>query len=340
LSRIRFLFAIAATTVAATGLVACGGGGGNSDASPQSVLDGATMEGVESANLEAKVEVVASGSEGGEVDVTLSGPFESVEGGSTPKLDMTAKATGTVNGKDVNFEGGLVLLPNSAYVGYEGTEYEVDPTTYSFIESAMKQAQQQGARESESAGTSACQKAVSGLRVGDFLDNLKNEGEADVGGTPTTKVSGDLEVGGAIDALLKLYSDPACSSQLSAAGELPSISQLRAAKDEVSKAVKVAHVDVYVGEDDIIRRVAGELMIEPKDTGSGPGSATVNFDVSLEGVNEDQEINAPEKAKPLNDLFLKLGVNPLELLGALQGEGAGGLGNLLEGMHAESPNGL
>jgi hypothetical protein len=36
----------------------------------------------------------------------------------------------------------------------------------------------------------------------------------------------------------------------------------------------------------------------------------------------------PEGAKPLSDLFLKLGVNPLELAGALQ-EGEG-LGSLLE----------
>jgi hypothetical protein len=340
LSRIRFLFAIAALTVAASALAACGGGGGSSDASPQSVLDGATLEGVESADLNAKIDVSATGDKGGDIEVTLAGPFESVEGGSTPKLDLTAEASGSMNGKDVEFEGGLVLLPNSAYVGYEGTEYEVDPTTYGFIESALKQAQRQGAQESEAGGTSACRKVVAGLKVGDFVDNLTNAGEADVGGTTTTKVSGDLDVGGAIDEMLKLYSDPACSSQLSAAGELPSASKLRAAKDEVTRAVKAAHVDVYVGDDDIIRRITGEVKIEPKGSGSGPSSATVAFDISLEGVNEDQEIEAPAKTKPLNDLFLKLGVNPLELLGALQGGGPGGLGNLLEGMHAESPNGL
>lgn len=341
MSRIRFLFAIAALTVVASVLAACGGGGGNSDASPQSVLDGATLEGVESGNLDASFEIHASGAEGGEVEVTLSGPFESIEGGATPNLDMTAKATGTVNGEKIDFEGGLVLLPNSAYVGYQGTEYEVDPTTYSFIESTLKQAQQEGAQEGEAAGTSACRKAAAAFKVGEFVDNLKNEGEAEVGGTRTTKVSGDLDVPGGIDALVKLISDPACRSQLSAAGEqLPSVSELRADRGKLSRAVKSGHVDVYVGDDEIIRRIAGEATIEPKGTGSGPEKANVKFDISLEGVNEDQEINAPEKARPLNDLFLKLHVNPLELLGALQGEGAGGLGNLLEGMRAESPNGL
>lgn len=338
MSRIRFLFASAALIIVATAFAACGGGG-NSNASPQSVIDGATLQGIESGDLDATIRVAASGKEGGDLDISVSGPFESVEGGSTPKLDITAKASGSINGKDVDFDGGLVLLPNSAYVNYQGTDYEVDPTTFSFIESAMKQAQQQGNKESESPGASACQNAVANLKVADFVDNLSNEGSADVGGTTTTKVSGDLDIPGAIDSLLKLYSDPACSSQLSAAGPLPSTDELRAAEDEVSKSVKVAHVDVYVGDDDIIRRISAQLTIEPANAGSGPSKATVDFDLSLDGVNEDQEISAPGQAKPLNDLFLKLGVNPLELLGALQGEGAG-LGNLLEGLRAESANGL
>jgi hypothetical protein len=338
LSRIRFLFASAALILATLALASCGGG--NGDADPVSVLDEATLEGIESADLEATIAVTATGSEGGNLEISLSGPFEGVEGGSTPQLDMTAQATGRMNGKDVDFEGGLVLLPNSAYVNYQGTDYEVDPTTFGFIESALKQAQQQGQAEGEAPGASACQEAVARLKVRDFVDNLKNEGEADIGGTTTTKVSGDLDIPGAIDALLELYSDPACSAQLSAAGEqLPSDAELREAKGEVGKAVKTAHVDVYVGDDDIIRRLVARLKIEPPAQGKGTSSATVDFDVSLDGVNEEQEISTPATARPLNELFMKLGVNPLELLGVLQGEGDG-LGDLLEGIEAESARGL
>ena len=36
--------------------------------------------------------------------------------------------------------------------------------------------------------------------------------------------------------------------------------------------------------------------------------------------------------KPLEELFRKLGVNPLELLGLLKGQGGEGLGGLLEGI--------
>jgi hypothetical protein len=338
LSRIRFLFASAALIVVATAFVACGGGG-NSDADPQSVIDDATLQGIESADVDATLRVKASGKKGGNLEVSLRGPFESIEGGSMPKLDLTAKANGRLNGKDVDFEGGLVLLPNSAYVGYQGSEYEVDPTTFSFAEATLKEALRQGGGEEESEGTSACQDAASELEVGDFVDNLSNEGDADVAGTTTTKISGELDVAGGIESLLKLYEGSACSSLLSAIGSLPSSAELRSAREEVEKSVKTAHVDVYVGDDDIVRRVVAELAVEPTKQESGPSHAEVNLELTLAGVNEDQEIVAPTKTKPLSALFQKLGVNPLELLGALQGEG-NGLENLFEEIGAESTQGL
>ena len=92
--------------------------------------------------------------------------------------------------------------------------------------------------------------------------------------------------------------------------------------------MKKAHVEVYVGDDNIIRRLAAEMTIEPK--GAGGEKVEVEFDLSLGGVNEEQDISAPSGAKPLQGLFQKLDVNPIELLeGASSGEG---LGNLLEGV--------
>jgi hypothetical protein len=314
----------------ATGFAACGGSD-NSDESPQVVVEEATFEGIESADLDLALSVKASGKEGGDVDVTLSGPFQGEGEGEIPQLDMDAKVKGAIQGDDVDFDGGLVLLPNSAYVNYEGTEYEVDPTTFSFVESALNQAQQQGDAEGESAASTACQEAAGKLDVASFADDLSNDGTADVGGTETTKLSGDLDVPGAIDALIDLSEDPACSAQLGAAGPLPSRSELEEAEDEVKRAVKTAHVDLYVGDDDIVRRLVIELEIAPQEESGQPQEVEVSLDLTLTGVNEEQEISAPAKAKPLSALFQKLDVNPLELLGALEGEG---LGNLLEGFGA------
>ena len=337
MSRFRIFFLFAALIALATAFAACGdSGGGSSSANPQTVIDDATLKGIESGDIDLSLGVDVQGEEGGNIDVSLSGPFQSQGGANQlPQLDMTAKANGSIDGDDVDFEGGLVLLSDRAYVNYQGTDYEVDPTTFSFVKSAIQQAQQQNNAQSQVPDVTACQNAVSELQVGDFVDNLTNEGTADVGGASTTHVSGDLNVGGAIDAFTGLAEDPACASQLGAAGPLPSEAELNAAKGQVESALKTAHVDVYVGDDNIVRRISAELTIEPpKGSGDdGPESVDLSFDLTIDGVNEEQTIEAPEGAKPLNDLFLKLGVNPISLLDAAQGgAGAPGLGDLLGGL--------
>jgi hypothetical protein len=338
LSRLRFPFvpfAAIALVVLGVALSACGGGSDKSGESPQTVLDEATLEGIDSGTIDLSLGLVAKGPEGGNLDVSLSGPFQSEGKGNLPRLDLTAKAKGSIDGNDVDFDGGVVLLPNSAYVNYEGIEYEVDPTTFSFVESALKEAQREAGAETGSAGVAACQEEFGKLKVADFLEGSANEGSSDVGGTATTKVSGDLDVSGAIDTVLEAVESQACRAQLAAAGPLPSKSEVDEAKDEVSSSLESTHVDVYVGDDDIVRQISAQLTIEPQNGGSGPKSVEIDLDLKLTGVNEEQKISAPENAKPLSKLFLKLGVNPIELLGLLQGEGGGeGLGELLEGLGA------
>jgi hypothetical protein len=160
LSRLRFLYSLAAVAVllaATTALAACGGGSDKSDESPQTVLDEATLDGIESGDIDLSLGLDAQGPEGGTIEASLSGPFQGEGAGSLPQLDMDAKANGSIDGEKVNFQGGLVLLPNSAYVNYEGVEYEVDPTTFSFLESALNQAQREGGAQPGSAGAAACQ---------------------------------------------------------------------------------------------------------------------------------------------------------------------------------------
>jgi hypothetical protein len=332
LSRFRILILLAALAALATAFAACGGSGDSSSEDPQKVIDNATLEGVKSGNLDLSLGIKSEGKEGGNVDVSLSGPFQS-EGKNLPQLALKASAKGSAKGENIDFEGGLTLLSDRAFVDYEGTEYEVDPTTFGFVKSGFEQAQQQGGSEGNAADVTACQEAATGLKVGDFVDNLTSDGSADVNGTSTTKVSGDLNISGAIDAIIKLTENPACSAQLETAGPLP-LGELEKAKGELTSAVKVAHVEVYVGDDNIIRKVAAEATIEPKGSGE---KVEVDLELSLSGVNEDQSISPPSNAKPLEQLFLKLGVNPIELLEA--GGSGEGLGGLLEGITGNGSSG-
>lgn len=322
LSRIRIAVLFATLAALAAVFAACGGGGGSSDEDPQSVLDNATLAGVESGTIDLQLGIKSTGKEGGDIKASVSGPFQAGPKGQLPELDLAVDANGDAGGEAIDFEGGLTLLSDRAFVGYKGTEYEVDPTTFGFLESGFEQAQQGG---EGSGGATACQEAASGLEITQFVDNLTNEGSADVEGAGTTKVSGDLKVGGAIDAVIELTKNPACSSQLEAAGPLP-LDELEKARTEISGAVKKAHADVYVGDDDIVRKLAAELTVEPKGSDE---KVEVEFELTLGAVNEEQEISAPANAKPLEGLFEELGVNPLEIL---ESGSSGGLGDLLEGL--------
>jgi hypothetical protein len=325
LSRFRILALFATLAALATVFAACGGSDDSSSKSgedPQKVIESASLEGVKSGELDLALHINAEGDEGGEVDVSLSGPFEAGSTEELPQLEMTAEVSGSADGEDIDFDGGLTLLTDRAFVDYKGTAYEVDPTTFGFLNSTFERSQQQGGEQD----ITACQEAAEGIKFSQFADNLKNDGSAEVDGTSTTRVSGDLSVDGAIEALIALTEDPACSSQLEAAGPLP-IGELEEAKGELSEAIEKAHVEIYVGDDDIVRKVDAELTIAPPE--AADEKVELELELTLSGVNEEQSFSSPSDAKPIQDLFQELGVNPLELLEAGQG---GGLGGLLEGV--------
>lgn len=327
MNRVRILSVFVALVALSAALAACGGG---SSDDPQTVVEEATLKGVESGKIDLAVDVNVQGEKGGKVDVSLSGPFQSESEAEYPELSLAVSSKGSLGGKDLNREGGFTLLGNKAYVAYEGTQYEVDSTTFNFVKSMLKE---QGGGQGKSSEIAACQEAASELEISDFVENLKSDGSAEVGGTSTTKVSGDLDATAAVEAFSTLIEDPKCSEQLSAAGPLPSAAELDKAKSTVKDSLKSAHVDLYVGDDHIVRRITAQATIEPpKSSKAGAKKVELDLDLTLTGVNEEQAIAAPSNAKPLSDLFLKLGINPIELLGAFQNGGSEGIGSLLEGL--------
>ncbi len=321
MSRLR-LFAVLVTVLALAGVLsACGSSSDGGDEDPQSVIENATLEGVKSGTVDLSLGIVSKGEDAGEVKLELSGPFQSRGSEMLPELGLDVSADGDLGGETIDFDGGLTLLSDRAFIRYDGTEYEVDPTTFGFVKSGFEQGLSEGG-EGAAASPTACQEAISSIDLNSVLDNLENGGSADVDGTETTKVSGDLNPEGAVDAIIALTKDPECSSQLEAAGPLP-LDELEAARGEVSKALKEAHVEVYVGDDNIIRKAVAEITIEPKDAKGE--SVQIDYELTLSGVNEKQTIEAPDNAKPLEGLFKQLDVDPLALLEASSGGGIGGL---------------
>ena len=332
MSRKRSFALVAAFAALAALLSACGGGGGGSSEDPQKVIEQATFEGIKSGEVDLSIGVKTDGKQGGEFKVALSGPFQTTGKESLPELAMTASAKGTATGEKLDFEGGLTVLNDRAYIAYGGKNYEVDPTTFGFIKSGFEEAEQEGSNESTGAKVTACQKEATSLDLGKFVDNLENEGGEEVEGVETTKLSGDLNPKNAVEAIVKLSESSACSSELKTAGTLP-LNELKELSGELTDGIKKAHIEVYVGaEDHIVRKVTAEMTVEPKGTGE---KAEIEFEMTLGKVNEKVSIKAPAGAEPIEKLFGQIGVNPLELLGMMQGggaEGGEGLGSLLEGI--------
>jgi hypothetical protein len=335
LTRFRILALLVVLTAMASVFAACGGNSdsGSSDEDPQKVVENASLEGVKSGNLDLSLHVVSEGKEDSDVEVELSGPFEAGAKGELPQLEMSAEANGSAQGEDLDFEGGLTVLTDRAFVDYKGSAYEIDPTTFGFVKSAIEQSQQQ--EGPESGDITACQKAAEGIKFSQFGEELVNDGSVDVDGTSTTKVSGDVNVSGGIDALIQLTEDPACSSQLKAAGPLP-LGELEEAKGELSKAVKNAHIDLYVGDDDIVRKLAVELTVQPPE--AKDETVKLELELSLSGVNEEQSFSAPADAKSLEDLIKDTGIETSEIEEILEG-GVGGLLDRISGGLGGSPLG-
>lgn len=330
LTRFRNLILFAAVAALAVGLVACGGDDGGGE-NPRQVLEGATLKGVESGNLDLSLSVKAEGDGGADLDIAVSGPFQGRGDEQLPLFDMTAKVTGTADGDDVDFEGGVILSRDAGYVSYSGSAYQVEKSMFDGLQSLFGQAAQQSSSD-QSAGDgvdAACRKKVEQLQVSDFLSNLSNDGTEEVGGVETTHISGDLDVEKGIDTVVDLAGDPACQGQLGST-PVPPVGAI----DQVRDAVKSASIDLYVGNDGIIRRVSGSVSVEPQEgSGDGPSSADLTFDLTLSNVNQAQVIRAPANAKPLDQLLGQLGVDPSALdalggLGALQGLGGGLPGGL------------
>lgn len=319
MNRIRIVPLLGALLALSVTLAACGGSDG--DADPQEVVAGATLQGVESGKFDVSIRASSKGKSGGQVDASLSGAFEKEAEADLPQLDLTFSAQGKADGEDIDFEAGLTLLEDRAYVGYEGTEYEVDPTTFSYVKSTIEGAQQQNP---EKADPAACQEALAEIDFSSVFKNAKNEGDVEVAGQETTKVSAEIDPNGVVDLVNDLTEDPSCGAQIKAAGG-GSLDQLEEASGQVSEVVKKVDADLYVGDEGIVRRLTVAAVGEDEDG----ERVSVDFDMTLSEVNEAQEISPPANAKPLEGLFGKLGVNPLALL---ESSGEDGIAGLLEGV--------
>ena len=324
-TRTRTLLVVCALALPIPAAIAgCGGSSGSSDEDPQTVLDETFNNDttVTSGDLKLSASVNADGTQGGQFQASLSGPFQGVADDPTalPQLDWTGSISGSGAGQNVDYSAGLTITDDNAYVTWKDQPYEVGADQFAQIKDQVAQtADTTGA--SPTSFAEGCKQAIEqaggdasacDIDFESWLTNLTNEGDADVGGTSTTHISGDADVTQILSDIGNVASSIPSASQ---SGFDPS--QLSLA----SGAVKDATIDVYSGTDDhVLRKLEVNLTVDPSALGAPSdqiGAITISFTVEIDGVNEDQTITAPDNAKPLSDLIGSSGLD----LGALGGLG-------------------
>ena len=289
-------------------LASCGGSGGKESA--QDLLDKAFKADVKSADLKIDATIQVKGSPALErpVRIQASGPFRG-NGGKLPSVDIELQIGTSGGGQTV--QTGFLSTGDRAFVKFQDVSYEQP--------AAEVRKANESIRRNDGKGQSL---GSLGLKPREWIGNAKEEGTEKVAGTDTRHVSGTLD----ISAFLNDLNEFVRRSGGAIGGATGQAAPKPLSDDNIAKAEQVVQnpsFDVYVAEeDDTIRRVAGRIEFAvPEGLSSQTGgveSGSLEFSVELRDVNGDQEIRAPEKARPLSDLTRSLGG------GGLQGGTGGG----------------
>lgn len=319
--RARLLLVTAALLGALALLAGCGGDTADESTDPQELLT-ETFSGegeVESGVLEISIDAGAGGGEaGGSLTGSISGPFQSRAEEEVPLIDMSAtlEVTGAGGGAQ-GFDGAVTVTEDAAYITTGGQAYQVDDATFQALGEAYAQS---AAQQEEGAEEGAALFGQLGIDPSSWLTDVTNEGMEEIDGAETVHISGTPDVA-------KILEDAQRVDPTGAAG----------GTGRLAESVESASIDIYTGaEDKILRRM--DLSLSLADPGGSGDTLALDLSIGLSAVNEEQTIEAPADAQPLEELVPGglggLGGAGLEGLGGLQGLGGGsdldGLGGSAE----------
>jgi hypothetical protein len=270
----------------------CGGDdGADADSDPQVLLEETfTSEAaVDSGVLDISLEAAAEGEDGGSITASLTGPFQSQGEDSVPLIDLAAVLAVTGGSEEINFDGGLTVTSDAAFVTVDGTPYAIDDATFQMFKDLY--AQSAAAQDAEAEEGSALLGQL-GVDPSTWLTEVTNEGVEEIEGEETVHISGTADIAQIIGDAQGIADQTGGATQVNP----EDLSKL-------SEAVETAEVDVYTGaEDKILRRLDLTLSIADSSGSGVAGPVALDLSIGVSGVNEDQEITAPENAQPIEEL--------------------------------------
>lgn len=238
-----------------------------SPASPQELLRaGLTPDALESASFDGAVSFRFQGQKN---TIKTSGAFEFGGAKEMPKVDIQVSVDAAAAG--FTGRGGFVTTGPHAWFTRGDTGYAVPQASWKKIVAAVE----------SGAGTSpdTTPTPTPNMDPSSWLRNVKSEGTDKMDGVDVTHVSADVTSAKAIADIV---------TAANPTGQVPA-----GAEKRLQGVVKDGHLDAWVGDDKIMRRVEFEMA------GKGDGGQTVNMDFNFElsGVNKPQDITRPAKVK-------------------------------------------
>lgn len=323
----RFRFAALLGLLAAcTGAVAaCGGGddgGSSGDANALLKQTFGENQSVKSGNLDVGLELDAKGLQGisGPVGLKLKGPFETRGEGKLPKLALDL----AIEGAGASFQAGVVTTGEKGWLKLQGTTFVVDDATFrQFREGYEKSAADSGGKDS---GMSFSALGIDPLR---WLKDAEVAGSEEIGGAETDRITARVDVATFLEDVNTLLSK---AGQLGgqATEQVPQSLTEQQRKD-IESSIKSAAVEIWTGKDDrALRRLRLVIDIDvPEDVrprAGGLSTGTLTFNLTINDLNEPQEIAEPENARPLSELQQVLGLGGATGSGSGSGSSSGGSG--------------
>jgi hypothetical protein len=294
--------AAGAAAIAAAAALAVGGcGGGGDDAGAKRLLDQAFRQPIQSARVTVDLTIEVKGIEElkDPIRLKLTGPYQSGGEKRIPSFDWDVALSG--GGQSIS--AGFLSTGRNVFVGFQGTHYELG-------EERVGQFNEQiGSR---GRGSSLRQFGVDPTA---WLSDARDEGSETVAGVDTTHVSAKVDVGRMLADLNKLVERAGSS----VTGAPPPAQLTPEQRQQIEEVVEDPRFDVYVGKaDKKIRRLSADLELsvpeEDRERVQGLEGGTIELTVVLAEVGKPQRVEAPRRARPLEELTSQLGG-----IGALSG---------------------
>jgi hypothetical protein len=303
------LFLVAVASVAALALSACGGGDDDSG-DAKALLKEAFSNPIKSANvsldLSAKIDGVPQLSQ--PISFKMTGPYESQGDKKIPKLDWDVN----VSGGGQTFSGGLISTGDNAFVSFQGQNYEVGSEL-------VKQYEQQLGQQTQNP-TSLKQY---GVDPANWIRDASEDGDEDVAGAATTKVTGTLDIEKMLNDFNTLIekAGPAMGQ-----GSTQKLTPEQIA--QVKQVVKDPKFEAFVAKDDkTLRRLSATIDFTipeaQRQQAGGASGGNLKFSIQFANVGQPAQVTAPSDAKPITELQQQIQQGGL---GGLGGSGSGGSG--------------